>query len=477
MPEPTTFDVLVEQPHTDANEYAYDASAHAVRLERVVRVSEPTFADRGIVADAVTPRGEPLRAYLISDLAVSPHARVAAHAVGALEFARGELLDRVIVAVPHADARYAHARSFNDLPAPHRAALQRLIAESARWLDTQSAEELVHLARHRARLARVEQGEHERTRPAWEADESRAMLDRIARETDLHTQAELALFTLPYRFQQYVRLCLTPDERIIYWAHRPRFAVSHWARIRSKSLREGLLLVTDQQLLWIIEPVAPTVPVEGYGYVARTTALELLAGASIEQKERYAILRVASTNAIGESVTFSIEFPDTACDELPQVVRLLRAFAPRANDCRLRRVVIPRPPTIRLDDPMESDHAKTAATIEHLQNALATQLNNETICAQAFVPAWADGGAKLLTVTHRNLRFTSLNTSPTVYDVRTIAAIEICFSVLGSWFRVVFPSGKPFELAFPLTAFKGFNACWLALRQMSSVLLTLTPPT
>jgi hypothetical protein len=41
------------------------------------------------------------------------------------------LTERVIVAVPLADARYASVRSFNDLPRPQRAALQRMVEESA----------------------------------------------------------------------------------------------------------------------------------------------------------------------------------------------------------------------------------------------------------------------------------------------------------------------------------------------------------
>ncbi|MCL4393754.1 MAG: inorganic diphosphatase, partial [Chloroflexi bacterium] len=153
MAQPLTFDVIVEQPRDDVNEYAFDESTSMIRLERVVRVDAPAFADRGLIAGSATPRGEPLRAWLLSDLPLSPNARIAAHAVGALEYTQGDLVDRVIVAVPVADPRYARMSSFNDLPGPHRAALQRLIEESARWHDAATAEELIHLARQRGRLA------------------------------------------------------------------------------------------------------------------------------------------------------------------------------------------------------------------------------------------------------------------------------------------------------------------------------------
>ncbi len=468
MAQPFAFDVIVQHSSDDANEYAFDESTRAVRLERVVHVSDPAFANRGIVAGAVTPRGEALRAYLISDLPISPQARVAARAVGALEFSRGELLDRVIIVVPLADPRYAAASSFNDLPGPHRAALQRLIEGSAHWLDAQSAEELVHLARQRARLAQVEQRDRALTHPAWETDGSRALLGQLARETDLHTQAEAALFTLPYRFQQYIRLCLTPNERILFWVHRPRFAINRLARITGNLLREGLLLITDQQLLWIVEPVAPSVGVAGYGYLARAHALELLAGVTVESKNHHAILQITSANTLGETCALRIEFPITTLDELAQAARLLNAFVPRPADRRLRRIGLPRAGKIQLDDPMESDHAKTIAVIESLQNALVLHLNCETICAQAFIPGWADGGAKLLTVTDKKVHLTLSSASPFSCDLRAVAATEICFSVLGSWLRLTFPQGKSLEIVFPPTTFKGFNACWLAIRQLSA---------
>lgn len=466
-----TFDLIIEQPHNDTNEYVYDASTHSIRLERIARVDTPLFADYGIVANAVTPRGEPLRAWLLCDVPNSPQARVAAHAVGALEYHRGELTEQVILAVPTADPRYAHVNEFNALPGPHRAALQRWLEESARWLDANSAEELIHLARQRARLAQVEERGRAGKRPAWEAGSEFNYLAHLARETALHTQAEAALFTVPYRFQLHLRLCLESNERILFWVQRPLFTISRIIRLGGRPQRQGLLVITDQQCLWMVDPVTATVSLEGgYGYIARALPVELLANATTIEKSDHILLQIASGKASAAN-PFEIAFPYAARNELEQAVRLLRAFVPCPHEYHLRRVALPRVPQIEVSDPMAHDHKETRTVIESLQNAVTAQLKGETVYAQAFLPLWTDDGAKLLTVTDRRLIFTgsrarSPESAHAIFDLCSVVGTEICYSVLGSWFRLYFSRGADLKIEFPLTAFKGFNACWRMIRQL-----------
>jgi hypothetical protein len=387
------------------------------------------------------------------------------------------MIDRTIVAAPVADAHYLSVRSFNDLPSPHRAAIQRLIEPPAlvRWLDANSAQELIHLARQRARLAQVEEHEHERVKPAWESDSSRSLIDRLARETDLHTQAEAALFLIPYRFQKYLRLCLDPDERILFWVHRPRFTVNRVMGISvfGKLLREGLLLLTDRQILWIMDAVTPTVAVEGYGYVAQSIASDLLSEVTIEEKPRHLKLRLKSENALRACDDLEIEFQFAAREELEQATHLLASFIPRENDRRLRRITKLNPNPIPLDDPMESDRAQTRAIVEELQHILAEKLECETIYAQALVPTGPNGGAKLLTVTDRNVYLTTNRVQASAqqvcaYALGDVVSNQFCFSVMGSWLQLRLVEDKLLEIAFPLTALKWFNACWLILRKLSS---------
>lgn len=473
MTHVNTFDVVIEQPREDVYEYAFDESARRIRLDGVVRVSAPSSADRGFVLGSATPLGESLRVWLLSDLPISSNAVVAARTVGALEYTRSELIERIIVAVPVADPQYARMSSFNDLPAPHRAALQRFIEDSAHWLNAASAEELVHLARQRGRLAQIEQRDHQRERAAWQAGSEYSFIEHLARETTLHTQAEATLFTVPSRFQDYLRLCLEMNERIIFWVQRPRFAIHRVAVLGGKKLRDGLLVITDQQCLWMSDPVTPTVSLEGgYGYIARTIPLEWIADGIVEQKSNYLLLKIASANTCGDQNRLEIEFPLSARDDLAQVQRLLCAFVPHSETKSLRRVACPMPFKPVLDDPMEHDHAETRAVVAEMQAALSPQLHGEAILAQALLPLWSDDGAQLLTITQRRVglatpRARTKNGAQIWIPIRSITACEICYSILGSWFRIERADDKPLEIRFPPVSLKGLNLCWRMLRQLS----------
>lgn len=117
---------------------------------------------------------------------------------------------------------------------------------------------------------------------------------------------------------------------------------------------------------------------------------------------------------------------------------------------------------------MEHDRAQTIAVVTELQAVLATQLYGETIFAHAFLPIWSDEGAKLLAITDRRIIFTTTRIYQSlVFDLDAFVASEICYSVLGSWFRVEFSDGKSLELPLPITTFGGFNVCWRMLRQLS----------
>ena len=360
--------------------------------------------------------------------------------------------------------------TFNDLPAPHRAALQRLIEDSARWCDAAAAEELVHLARQRGRLVHVGRSKGGEGRPAWQVGSEFNYSEHLASETTLHTQAEAALFTVPYRFQQHLRLCLEANERIIYWAQRPRFGIHRIAGLGGRALREGLLVLTDQQCLWMVDPVTPTVALEGgFGYIARAVPVEWIADALVQENTDFVTLRLVSANRNGARSELQIEFPRASRDEVAQLERLLCAFTPRPGDSRLLRVSTPQPAKIELDDPMERDHARTIAVVEDLQAALRQQLNGETIFAQAFLPTLSDGGAKLLTITDSRIILNGARTrQAVVYELDALASAEICYSVLGSWFQVDFANAKPLRITIPITMFKGFNNCWRMLRKMST---------
>jgi hypothetical protein len=231
-----------------------------------------------------------------------------------------------------------------------------------------------------------------------------------------------------------------------------------------------VLVITDQQFLWMVDPVTPSLNVEGYGYVARTFAIERLRDVVLESDGKRLRLSVTLSNAWGDTESLEIDFPPKAQQDLNEAVRLLKRFLPCANETRLARRNPLEPLRRELDDPMASAKASVRAAVARLQEILARELNDETIYAQGYVPEWGDG-ARLVTVTEHFIRIThdprnqAVPTPPIPLDA--IGTVEVCHSVLGSWFRVWLPGSQPldkWEMALPPVIVDAFSDCAVALR-------------
>jgi len=461
--------IIIEQPLANTNEYTWDEHARAIRLSRAVYAETLIPLERGIVAHSLTLHGEPVQALLVINLPTFTGCWVGARVIGAVERLEGESTVYAIIAVANGDACLNDIHRLADLADPARDAIQGLLHNHARWLDGMEASQLVHAARQRWALAHAE-NTSEQTIPAWQVDTGHFDPFRRAIETTRYSPAESRLWTLPTRFQNYVATLLLPDERILAWVHRPLMAQARLGIFRRETLRQGVLVITDQQFLWMVDPVTPTLDVEGYGYVARTFAIERLCDVLLELDGKRLRLTVALNNAQGNLESLSIDFPTSAQDDLNQVVRLLNRFLPRANETRLARRKPLEPLRRILDDPMTSDKELVRATVARLQDALTRELNGEMIYAQGFVPEWGDG-ARLITVTERFIRIThdprNRATPIPSIPLATIGTVEVCHSVLGSWFRVWLPNDQPlthWELDLPPVIVGAFSDCAVALR-------------
>lgn len=230
-------------------------------------------------------------------------------------------------------------------------------------------------------------------------------------------------------------------------------------------------MITNQQFLWMTDPVTPPHIVAGYGYIARAFALERLTAARLQENNALH-LNVTLKNARDDAEAFAMEFPEHARADLQRVVNLLQAFMPRADETRVMPRLEFQPITRELQDPTTSDGAVTRATLKKLREALAEQLNGETIYAQAFIPAW--GGAQLLTLTNACLHHTpdaALKSAARAISLDAIGSVELCNSQLGSWFRVWLPTRvgiEKWEIAFPVVFAREFSECALALRVLTA---------
>ena len=394
-------DVIVETPKGASNEYAWDERQKVIRFGRPGCTSNTSAFERGRVAHTVDIHGEPLPALLAITLPTFPGCYVQARVIGALERVESESTEYWIVAAAHGDPCLREINAPEDFRDGERLALEEFLKAGAKWLEEDDALELIKHAQRRARLSQVGQKGSIPSAPAWRYASPVHVIPDFFRESTHYTWAEYALTTLPLRFQDYVRLCLLPEERILQWVYRPLVTRGGVGMFGRQVLRAGLAILTDQQFLWMVDPVTPGLDIEGYGYVARTFALERLERAllEIDGDDHKLILRIFDGR--GDVESFSIHFTAEAERELDEMVRRLNAFVPRANETRLARPHEPKPVTVELKDPTSADQARTQATVERLKAQLQRVIGDETIFAQGFVPEWSEGGAQILTVTER----------------------------------------------------------------------------
>lgn len=139
-------------------------------------------------------------------------------------------------------------------PAEPLARIAARIADVAERLDApQAAREAKHARqRHRQRrsAARIVGGR------AWYAIDVDEPAE--ARFETPHSVAEYSLRRLPPRFIRGLEGLLDPEERILYWVERPALTEAGiLSRLRGLDRRAALLVLTDRQLLWIVDHAQP----------------------------------------------------------------------------------------------------------------------------------------------------------------------------------------------------------------------------
>jgi inorganic pyrophosphatase len=468
-------DIVVDVPKGGGNEYVWDEREKAIRFARTHQMAESSCFEQGRIAHTLDVHGEPLPALLAISSPTFPGCRVQARVIGAVEQSESEDTRHWIAAVAQGDACLNQASTLEGLPEHEQQTLEQLLRAGAKWLDEVETLNLVEHARRRARMSQVGRKGAVPTLPTWRMASALHMAPTFFRESTHFSWAEYALSTLPLRFQDYVRDCLLPGERILLWAYRPLMTRGGVGILGREVLRAGLAVLTDQQFLWLVDPVTPSLGIEGYGYVARAFALERLERALLETDGSVHKLILRIGNGRGDTESFSIHFTADAERELNEMARRLNAFVPRANETRLALRHEPKPVAIELKDPTSGDQVATQVAVERLQAQLQSAIGDETVFAQGFVPEWSEGGAQLLTVTERAVYWTpeinghNRRAREVRIPLEMIGTTEICSSQLGSWFRVWLPTGRKlekWEMDFPPGMAPSFNRCFVALREL-----------
>jgi len=321
-----TAEAVVLRPRGTYNDFVFDERLRMVRLKGVVRRAD-SVAEVGEVRGAWDSDGEPFQALVFTALPTLPGCIVRGHVAGALEgrTAEGARHALVLSTVRHGDAPSQEMLAGQVLPTAV-ALLGWRPSTQVRWLEKDAALALLWEGRQRLLADRARQ-RPARHGAAWKAQPGERPRDGSV-YTEPHTWAERMVGSLPFRFQRYVQDELLEEERILFFVERPPFRPpgARWGLLRRQRLSEGLLIVTDRQLLFMEDALPPDITMVDWGYIARTTAVERIQSAELRAEPDRAVLHVR-VHAQAGSEHFSVPFPPECRDPLAEVESLLRSFA------------------------------------------------------------------------------------------------------------------------------------------------------
>lgn len=148
------------------------------------------------------------------------------------------------------------------------------IGSEARSLDLAAAERIVTRARHRYRR-RIAEGRRT-DQPAWLP----LGIGTGSITATGHSGAERGLARLPPRFVRGLKDLLDADERILATAERPPEPDAGFLPWRQRERRAALLVLTDRQLAWLVDHVAPDRYLMDWGVDATLMPLEAVTSAN-----------------------------------------------------------------------------------------------------------------------------------------------------------------------------------------------------
>lgn len=269
--------------------------------------------DHGVVLETDDGRGRNLAALVALPASTFPGCRIEAELVGALA-----ATDRVVLLA---------ALPGTAMPALGLARAAAAVGD-ADVLDAAAAAALVRRAEVRYR-ERVRAGRPTGGR-AWAA--IGALPPELARFATPHSPAEYRLAQLPPRIVRGLEGILDDDERILAWVRRPPVAeaglLDAIRRVgRRLDRREAVLLLTDRQLVWVLDHAEPGQFLVEWGVDVELLALERLAQVRTE-KVGDGIRLVVETDVGGPAGGRTYDLPVETAAEVDVLAALLERFTP-----------------------------------------------------------------------------------------------------------------------------------------------------
>ncbi|MHB8595684.1 MAG: hypothetical protein ACYDER_02600 [Ktedonobacteraceae bacterium] len=524
--EPMVVNIQVQHASRDCLMYTWD------REHACLQVSGIHPAEPGLPVDRATFMIEGKLAvpvFLIAPFSSPPGATLQGRILGALGSSPAEDGDDTLptdgwtfITSMEADTTFTACESLTLLPPSLRQALEAFVCRDMHsssqassppitWCDTSTAARLIRetrlLLKRKQRSQTVKKHwlkRAEETPPiAWRAIEG--LNDTLHQQVQQalflrgesaapHSQAERLIRFVPQRFQHVLADLLHESEQVLAFVERPllRHGTGLPGSPKWRS-NQGILLVTDRQILWLRDCFTPgTANFLPGGYIARMAPLERVQRvsilppgkvpaelqASVDTKDSpylHLMLEVASS---GGNETLTIEFPHVMEMEkaLARITTLLGAFLPYQDEQPDRRVRCL--PLVEAWVPQGAEAEQLArlggivpgAITERLETRLNdyVQTTREDVLTSALVPALEDykSPARLIALTRRELIVidtthesarrwskTKREQGETIhrFAIDSISSTQLHYSLVGSTLSIVEPqsAGQPFHHIFP----------------------------
>lgn len=467
-------EIRIVQPGRATGQY-FSVDSETLRLEKIVRPDEPIPFDVGILPTTLTSFNEPLAVLVMGSFSHPRNTEMEARLLGALQRSAES---PVLLVTPVADE--CSPRCLSEIGVEQRVEIVKVLSRTypGEWLllSVEEVEPHLHTAARRYRQKQAD-GKLPRLEPHWQPIRLSRPEPSYA-EAERYTASEYTFYDLPYRFQHYVSECLAPDERILFALRRPAVPSQRkrsW--LRREHLQEGVLILTSQRLIHLVELVPPDSANIRYGFQTSVGVVERLAGISISALGCGNLLLSTVWNARSGSASIEWETPDDSRASLDELTTLLEKFI--ANDpanCQLRRAGLPESPDKlpSLMDTASSDPESLLPINKHFSTALAESLvPDERTYTWAFLPEWFDRkkGAHALVVTDR--RVFLLPDRSLDISLGQIATLEYTGSILESSLAINFIEQGKLQrkvIFFPYPAQDTFRNCFEATRRCMAIL-------
>jgi len=511
QPATMTIEVQVRQSCRDCPTLSWNREHDHMHVATISR------AEPGLPADLASHRLErqlDVPVMLLNTTSFPPGTFAQARLLGALALTPSEKREHLyatdgwlFVGAAEVDTIYSKYQSLEALPQAQldalkgyaRAQTQGILQSGSYVVQVCDADAAARLIRETRLLLKREQraGSEGKSRPkraeeeqaaAWRAVAGLAETLRLRLQYDAalqhdenapHAQAEHLIRFVPQRFQEALADLLLEDERLLAFVERP--LLRHRAGLLGMQMwrsNEGLLVVTDRQVLWLRDFLAPGSGFLPGGYIAHSAALERLQDIAVlpagpapegfasrlESKDSpYPRLLMEVASCAGSEL-FAVEFPQQAEMEkaLARISSTLRGFLPYPDGAKDRRVR--RLPTVEVWQPRGAEAERLAGLggvvpryiAQGLEQCLAQAVNEPgEVLVSVLIPALEEfkSPSRLVALTpsallvcearnetsRRSNRHSSQQVEARRFDLTGISSAQLRYSLLGSGLSIFVP--------------------------------------